>query len=147
MSEIKSKSISTGEFNITSNNRGYKCWYTSLKTNETFYADSSLEHVRMIQLDKDRDIIKWSKRHHIKVPYTYEGVTRHCIPDFLIHYKSGDAVLEEVKGWVTDIELVKKEAIKQWCDRKGYVFRFVTQKDLNIRGEYRKLLKERKNYV
>ena len=141
MSESKAKLISSGKFDIVSNNRGYKKWYISSKTGENFHADSALEYLRMIQLDQDEEVIWWTKRHSIRVEYTYDGVDRFCIPDFMIKYKDRQ-VIEEVKGRVTDKELAKKEAIADWCSTHGYDFMFTTQADLNKNGEYRKFLKE-----
>lgn len=138
MSAIKAEQIANGEFDILSNNRGHKSWYTSSKSGEQFHADSALERFRMIQLDADKKVNSWTKRHHIKIGYTFNGVTRYCIPDFLINGN----IIEEVKGRVTPQELAKKAAIEQWCKDNGYGFRFVTQTDLNKNGEYRKFLKE-----
>ncbi len=99
--------------------RGY---YTSIKTGiEEFYA-SGLELQRMKELDKDMNVIKWTKKHHIVIKYEYDRLRRY-IPDFLIQYKN-KIVLEETKGRIFDQEKLnlKIEAAKIYCSNNNIEF-------------------------
>jgi len=145
MSIIKSKHICDGTFNILSNNRGRKSRYYSIKNNCKFHSDSNLELLRMIQLDNDKDVLSWTKLHKIKIPYTYNGKLKNTIPDFLIKMKNGINIIEEVKGYITEKEIIKKISIENYCINNNYQFCFKTQKEMNKDGEYRKFLKDLKN--
>lgn len=144
MSRHKANLIATGAFNILSNNRGTKSWYSSKKTGQRFFADSSLELFRMIQLDSDSTVITWTKRHKIKILYNFDGIDRYCVPDFFITYSDGHKGIEEVKGRITKKETAKKNAIEMWCESNGLSFNFITQKQLNKDGKYRLFLKQQK---
>lgn len=144
MSKSKSNLISSGIFNIKSNNRGTKAYYFSSKNDEIFYCDSLLEKMRMIQLDNDKNIKSWSKKHNIKIPYIYNGTQKIYIPDFYIEYFNGDIIIEEIKGYVKDIDIIKMEYAIKWCSNIQYIYRFITQTELDINGEYRKFLKQEK---
>lgn len=122
-----------------------KTWHYSLKNNETFYCDSLAEKMRMEYLDNNYNVKKWTKHHKIVIPYIYKGKKHNCVPDFLIEFTNGMYCIEEVKGRITEKELVKKDAIKNFCDTMKYMFSFVTTKDLDINGEYTEFLKKFKN--
>ena len=145
MSKTRAKLISEGKINTSSFNRGVKSWYHSNKNNEDFYSDSKLEKFRMEQLDEDVKIKTWTKRHGIKIQYFYEDKEKYCVPDFLITTINNELIIEEVKGRITKIELIKKEAIEKYCIEHNIKFSFLTQKMLNKGGAYRKYLKENKN--
>ena len=71
-----------------------------------------------------------------------DGIKKYTTPDFLIELNDNTKIIEEVKGWVSKKELVKKEALKKYCTENGFSFSYKTQKDLNINGNYRKFLKK-----
>lgn len=143
MSEIKTKQIANNEINITSNNRGRKGWYYSLKNNSKFYFDSLLEKFRMIQLDNDVNVLEWTKNHGIRIEYIYKNLQKITVPDFYIKYCNGDVFIEEVKGWVKEVEIIKKVATENYCLKNNINYRFLTQKQINKNGEYRKFIKEK----
>lgn len=144
MSRHKANLIAAGKFNILSNNRGIKSWHVSTKTGERFFADSLLELFRMTQLDRNNDIVTWTKRHKVKILYFFDGIGRYCVPDFFITYSDGHKEIEEVKGRITKKEIIKKNAIEMWCKNNDLSFSFVTQVQLNKNGEYRLFLKQQK---
>lgn len=144
MSKTRTRKISDGEILNRQGNMGKKSIYFSAKNGAEAYADSLLEVFRMIQLDNDDTILTWTKRHSIVIPYTKDGRIRHTTPDFLITHKDGTTILEEVKGRITECELIKKSALEEYCKENGYKFSFVSQKFLNKNGEYRKFLKAQK---
>ncbi len=143
MSEIKTKQIANNEINIKSNNRGRKGWYLSVKNNKSFYFDSLLEKFRMIQLDNDVSVLEWTKNHGIRIEYMYRNITHITVPDFYIKYCNGDIFIEEVKGWVKEVEIIKKVATENYCLKNNINYRFLTQKQINKNGEYRKFIKEK----
>lgn len=143
MSEIKSSQIAKGTFNIKSNNRGRKGWYYSTKNEMKFYFDSLLEKFRMILLDNDNDVLTWTKNHGIRIAYEYKGNNRITVPDFLIEYKNGNKTIEEVKGWIRENDIAKKIATENYCINNNLEYIFLTQKQLNENGEYRKYIKEK----
>ena len=143
MSKIKAEHIADGTLNILADNWGQKSWHESPKTGERSFADSALELFRMWQLDGDPAVESWTKRHGIKIQYELHGVQRYCVPDFLIIFKDGTRLIEEVKGnqLESDREIAKKEAMIGWCQREAYAFRYLPQSELNENGEYRKFLR------
>ena len=144
MSQRKVEAIANGTYEVKSNNRGHKLKYYSTKNNETFYADSALEHLRMTQLDADDSVIRWTKRHGLKIEYIYDGTTKNYVPDFLIEKVDGNFVVEEVKGYEKEIDHVKKEFAERYCELNGYTYVFTTQKEMNKDGAYRAYLKKLK---
>jgi hypothetical protein len=134
MSRRKAYLISNGLFDIKSNNRGNKSWYFSEKNNARFYADSDIEHLRMEQLDNSEIVLNWTKRHGIRIPYQFDGVRRNCVPDFLVEFRGGKMVIEEVKGRITPLELCKKDAIERYCKDCGFGFSFLTQSEVKKIG-------------
>lgn len=144
MSEVRSKKIAEGILDIKSNNRGRKGFYYSSKNNETFYYDSLLEKFRMLQLDQDPNINSWTKKHKIRIEYKYEDRTHYCIPDFKITYSNNLVTIEEVKGRLTEVDIVKKNTIELYCIENNFNFSFKTLQELNKNYEYRKFLKQEK---
>lgn len=142
MSISKAKLISKGLLNIKSNNRGIKMQHVSIKSNEIFYADSALEKLRMIQLDNDPNVKYWTKRHGIKIPYYIDNEMKNYIPDFYIELINGNIIIEETKGQIKEVDLIKKDYAEKFCSHNNYIYKFTTQKEMNINGEYRKFLKK-----
>lgn len=95
-------------------------YYTSLKTKQTEYYHSTWEHIRMQELDFDDNVIFWTKKHKIIIPL--EG-RRWYVPDFLIETNSL-RILEEVKGYVRDIDLFKRQQIfaKEYCKKNNLIY-------------------------
>ena len=93
---------SSGKYKIYTHG---KCGeYTSIKTNITEWYQSSYELSRMLELDVDDNVSYWTKKHKISIPLNNKN---YYIPDFLIEYTNGRKTIEEVKGYVRDIELHK----------------------------------------
>ena len=143
MSQARSDGIAEGRIRIHSHNWGEKTLYQSTKTNEKHYADSLLERLRMIQLDSDNKVVYWTKKHKIKILYKAKtGDFHYYIPDFKIIYSDGSVVIEEVKGRMTDDVKIKTKYANVFCNNKGYVYRLITQRELNENGEYRKFIRD-----
>jgi len=136
--------IAEGKFNIKSCNRGRKAYYVSTKSNTQFHADSILELARMIELDNDINVISWTKHHGIRIPYIFEGKNHNYVPDFLIEFKSGEKMIEEVKGRIDPIDIEKEKRAIAFCEEKDYTYRMIMGKDLSDLANYKRLLKETK---
>lgn len=71
----------------------------------------------------------WTTKHGIKIPYQYNNMTKHYIPDFYIEYKNGNVIIEETKGWISDNQVHDKkvETANEWCDIRNiqYVINFM----------------------
>ena len=88
--------------------------YTSTKTGEEHYYDSSWELKRMNHYDSNSDVVYWTRCRKV-VPYfdTIKLKDRNHFPDFRVEYNDGRVNVEEVKGQVTQNTVDKyKEAIK-----------------------------------
>jgi len=120
ISKAKSKLISEGKFHPLSNfEHGY---YLSSKTDELEYYASSYELNYMLKLDSKTDVKTWTKKHSIFVKYEFEGRIHRYVPDFKVEYIDGSISIEEVKGWLEDVDLCKFLAIEKYCKEKGWRF-------------------------
>lgn len=92
--------------------------------------DSLLERDYMVEMEQDPSIKNWTKKHGIKIPYTYLGLfKRNYLPDFLIEYNDGSKELHEGKGlpllfWDSTKE--KRAAAQEWCKQHGMRYKVVT---------------------
>jgi len=131
MSESRAKGIAEGRIPNT-NGYGTKSWYVSTKTGERTYCDSLLEKFRMMQLDADPNVISWTKKHGIKIPYESDK-WHNYVPDFLITTSSGDRMIEEVKGRDLHAQ-AKHEALRTYCVINGLSYRWIDQTMLEQQG-------------
>lgn len=92
--------------------------------------DSLLERDYMIELEQDPGVKSWTKKHGIKIPYTYLGLfTRNYLPDFLVEYNDGNKELHEGKGlpllfW--DSTKAKRVAAQEWCKKNNMRYKVIT---------------------
>jgi hypothetical protein len=86
----------------------------------------------MKELDLSNEVVLWTTYHKIRIPYEYGGTTRMYVPDFLIVYKNGERVLEEVKGYINNLEMHDRKVIvaENWCKKNNCKYR------LNFMEEY-----------
>jgi len=92
--------------------------------------DSALEREYMVELERDVAVVKWTKRHNLKIPYKILGITRHYIPDFLVKYKDGHKEIHETKGlplmlWVST--KLKREAAEEYFRKLGWKYKIITK--------------------
>ena len=75
----------------------------------------------MIQLDKDDDVISWTKRHGISIPYEYNDIMHNYIPDFLIEYKFKDLYYQESRCPLRfDFAIMNKEKVRGLIEYQGW---------------------------
>lgn len=113
--------------------RGRQEAYQSSKTGKWEFAHSSLESVRMRQLDADESVQIWSKAKE-RIPYGDGAI---YIPDFTIEYADGRRVVEEIKPiWQLSDPIVaaKIEAAKKYFDKKNIDYVVVTEKDIGVKN-------------
>jgi hypothetical protein len=116
--------ISTGRLK-PGENKSFKHGIYHRNNGDVEYYRSSYELIRMQELDNDVDVISWTTKHGIKIPYDDNGIAGMYIPDFLISYIDGKTILEEVKGWISDVEKHEKKvyAAKNWCKHLHYTYK------------------------
>lgn len=102
--------------------RGY---YKNEKSKVDEYYHSSWEETLMKKLDNDVNVISWTKKHGIVIKYKHDGIFKSYIPDFYVEYIDGGKVVEEVKGYIDNIEVfkLKKIAAEEFCLVNGYKYK------------------------
>lgn len=109
-----------------------RLWFTS-KDGTKHFAESSLEYLRMQQLDLDSSVVSW-RRCNFRVPYTApDGKVRNYIPDLIVTRIDGSITIEEVKpsAMTTDpLNQAKFSYCTRFCALKGYSFRILSELDV-----------------
>lgn len=102
-----------------------KGYYDNKKTGNKEYYHSSWEKKLMIELDNNINVISWTKKHGIIIKYKHDGIMKSYIPDFLIVYSNGMKIIEEVKGYIdnVDVFLLKKVACEMYCLENGLTYK------------------------
>jgi len=103
--------------------------YKSKKTKIVEYYASGFELMWMKKLDTDDDVIYWTKKHKIKIPYLYKNKTRNYIPDFLITYMNEHKLLLEVKGRIYNQEIInqKNKVAIEYCKKLNIEYKIIYQ--------------------
>jgi type III restriction enzyme len=91
-------------------------WFEKSHINFTVF-DSTLEYDEAKKINGCRQVESFVKNDHLgfAVYYTYQGVIRRYIPDYLIRLKSGTMLVLEVKGRDTEQDRTKREFLADWC--------------------------------
>ncbi len=92
--------------------------------------DSALERDYMIELERNPAVKTWTKKHGIKIPYKFFGITRHYLPDFMVEYKDGSKEIHETKGlplllWLST--KLKGQTAEEFCKAKGWKYKLITK--------------------
>ena len=92
--------------------------------------DSALEREYMVELERDAAVVRWTKKHDLKIPYKLLGFTRHYLPDFLVEYKDGHKEIHETKGlplmlWAST--KLKGEAAEEYFRKIGWRYKMITK--------------------
>lgn len=116
-----------------------RLWYRSLKTGEHHFAESSLEYLRMQQLDDDPAIETWGRCHE-RIPYIdpQTGKRRNYVPDLTVRLSVGDVRIEELKPeslLAHPTNQAKFAACESFCRDKGWSFLILTERHVGyVRG-------------
>lgn len=110
--------------------RGY---YKNNKNNCLEYFHSSWEEELMKELDANEDVLNWTKKHGVIIKYKHDGIIKSYIPDFFIEYRDGKKIIEEIKGYVDDVEIfkLKKEACEKYCHDNDIIYKINFMKNYN----------------
>jgi histidinol phosphatase-like enzyme len=59
------------------------------------------------------------------VKYKHNGILKSYLPDFYIEYIDGTIIIEEVKGYIEDIEIfkLKKKACEKFCSENKFKYK------------------------
>ncbi|MBI4683991.1 MAG: hypothetical protein HY755_02205 [Nitrospirae bacterium] len=92
--------------------------------------DSALEREYMVELERNPAVKTWTKKHGIKIPYKFFGITRHYWPDFMVEYKDGSKEIHETKGlplllWLST--KLKGQTAEEFCKAKGWKYKMITK--------------------
>jgi hypothetical protein len=92
--------------------------------------DSALEREYMVELERDPSVKSWTKVHGIRIPYTFLGISRHYLPDFLVTYQDDSQEIHETKGlplllWLST--KMKRQTAEDFCRENGYKYRVITK--------------------
>jgi len=116
-------------------NKNFVVGFYDKKDGTREYYRSSYELQRMKELDSSLDVAKWTTKHRIRIPYEHKGIKRNYIPDFLIEYRDGTVILEEVKGYINDVEVHNKKimAAEKWAEENNckYKLNFMEKYERN----------------
>lgn len=92
------------------------CWPGGKSHVSHVVFDETWEASEAYRIENNPNVAAWVKNDHLgfAVTYTYQGVVRKYIPDFLIRLTNGLTLVLEVKGRETEKDRVKREALKEW---------------------------------
>jgi transposase-like protein len=110
-----------------------RLWHFSKKTGDRNFAESSLEFLRMDQLDADRSVATWSRCPHRIAYLCADGKTRNYVPDLIVVSIGGRTTIEETKPRAMialPINLAKFAAATTFCKSRGWKFRVLTEDDV-----------------
>lgn len=98
-------------------------WYTSRscervgKTHMNLCVfDSTWEKAAATEFSRNKSVAAWVKNDHLgfEIFYSYQGVVRKYIPDFLVRLNNGVTLILEVKGQVLDRDKAKWGFLEEW---------------------------------
>ena len=100
--------------------------------------DSSLEREYMVELERDPAVLRWTKKHGLKIPYRVFGFPHKYLPDFLVEYKDGHKEIHETKGlplllWFST--KLKREAAEEYFEKLGWKYRMITKGKIAFYGK------------
>src|SRR3989344_9637763 len=92
--------------------------------------DSALEREYMVELERDPAVVRWTKKHGLKISYKFLGFPHHYIPDFLVEYKDGHKEIHETKGlplllWFST--KLKQETAEEYFKKLGWRYKIITK--------------------
>lgn len=105
--------------------------YHSDKLGKDFLFRSNLERRYAELLDADDSITMWHYE-HTNLPYFYEGKLRKYIADFTVILANGGRRVIELKPKKlkdNPKNVAKFEAATKWCEKNGWTYEIVTEKD------------------
>ena len=116
--------IRSGKLNGKNKSFRHGYWSNSTTGKMEFYRSSD-ERNKMESLNNDASVETWTTKHNIRIPYNINGIVHYYLPDFLIILKSGDTIIEEVKGYVENKDLLRRKikAAKSYCKHRNIQYK------------------------
>jgi hypothetical protein len=78
------------------------------------------------------DTVKYFKKDHIRIPYTWKGVTRTFFPDFYVTMITGEKRVIEFSTRPYSKDKFKFKVAKKFCKKKGYTFIVSYKKEIDL---------------
>ena len=80
--------------------------------------DSTWEATEAYKIEKNHHVTSFAKNDHLGfgILYTYEGISHHYYPDFLIRLDNGKTLVLEIKGQDSPHVQEKLRALAEWID-------------------------------
>ncbi len=95
------------------------------------YYDSKWEYDYMRELERDNTVMKWTKNHGIRIPYSEDDKKyKYYNPDFLVENTDNTIELVEMKSTQllkTPNTKSKAKYAKKWCDVRGIQYRLISR--------------------
>lgn len=92
--------------------------------------DSALEREYMVELERDSAVVRWTKKHGLRIPYKVFGFPHHYLPDFLVVYRDGHKEIHETKGLPLMLWLstkLKAQAAEAYFAKLGWRYKMITK--------------------
>ena len=83
-------------------------------------------------LDRNSNVLEWTSEEHI-IPYLspIDNKYHRYFPDFVAKIKVTKSVINEIATW--GINEAKWDAALSFCQDRGWEFKIITEKELNIK--------------
>ena len=100
-------------------------WFTTkpcsiTKTSQISHSvfDSAWEATESYVIEKNPHVLAWAKNDHLgfEIIYSFDGVVRKYVPDFLIKLDNGKILVLETKGQMTRKDKEKRKALSTWVE-------------------------------
>ncbi len=84
----------------------------------------------MVELERDPGVVRWTKKHGIKIPYKMLLFVHNYLPDFFVEFKDGSKELHETKGlpllfWLST--KLKGQSAEEYCKAQGWKYKTITK--------------------
>lgn len=100
-------------------------WYTSSISGEKFWYQSDWERRYMLKLDNDQSVLSWERPTWF-IEYKLKENTKRYYPDFFVIDKFGNQQIIEVKGQITDVDLLKFAAAREYSRKNNVKYIIIT---------------------
>lgn len=101
---------------------------------EVFDDKWELDHAN--DLENNPEVVRWTRKHDIKIPYIYDGKKHRYNPDFWVELINGDIEMHEIKS-ARDIDSPKEQekfrVARRWCEehrkynKQNITFKIITR--------------------
>lgn len=88
----------------------------------------------MIFLDMNESVRSFTNKHGIWLSYQIDGSDYRYYPDLLVELMDGTIRLEEIKGYIADVQRVnaKEKVCIDFCLKRGWDYKMLFENDLEI---------------